>query len=74
MPKGLTFPERLRAARTAAGLTQRQAAKRAQCHMITWSRWECGIKSPGVDRLDKIAKALGVTAESLVQQCCGGTK
>lgn len=38
-------PEEIAGARTAAGLTQAQAAALVWCSEITWRQWE---KSPGV--------------------------
>lgn len=37
-------PEQIRAARTAAGLTQTQAAALIHCQLRTWQDWESGAR------------------------------
>lgn len=62
----------IRAAREAAGLTQRAAAERAGWRQETWQKYEFGTRSHwksiarGLDTLEKIASALGVRPASLL--------
>jgi transcriptional regulator with XRE-family HTH domain len=53
--------------RLAAGLSVTEAANRAGMAQAAWSRIETGRHSPTVATLAKIAEALGVTVEALVQ-------
>ena len=59
-------PDRLRAARLAADLSQRELAEGigvAQSHV---SRYETGVMRPDLDVLPKLARALGVTTDYLL--------
>jgi transcriptional regulator with XRE-family HTH domain len=51
----------LKRLRKAAGLTQEDAAWRAQVHRTQWSLWENGEQVPRVFTLIKIAGACGAT-------------
>lgn len=59
-------PERLAAARRAAGISQREIARLARVNADTVRRWELGETSPQVDLLNRTAAALGVTIADLV--------
>jgi len=54
------FAERLRSLRTAQSLTQSDLANRAAITVSYISTLETGTVAPGIDLLDKLAKALGV--------------
>jgi transcriptional regulator with XRE-family HTH domain len=54
------FGERLREARTTAGLTQQSLAERAGCHETYISRLENGGADVGLELLHRLAAALGV--------------
>jgi transcriptional regulator with XRE-family HTH domain len=60
------FADRLRAARTAAGLTQAELAERAQVTASYIWRLETGGAAPGIDLVDRLALALGTTPASLL--------
>lgn len=58
---------RLRAARRASGLTQKQLAEELGVEAITVSRWERGATSPSLPRLRRIAELTGTTVSDLVR-------
>ena len=58
--------KRLRTARRAAGLTQKQLADRLGVESITVSRWERGVTSPSLPRLRRIAEITQTTVGELV--------
>ena len=57
---------RLRESRKKIGLTPYKAADRIGVPESVLSKWECGMCSPRVWQLAKIAKAYGVTADWLM--------
>lgn len=57
--------EKLKAARKAAGLSQKQLAEKVGVFQVDISRWENG-RSPSIQMLKKLAAALGVSMEDLV--------
>lgn len=59
------FGDRLRALRTAAGLTQEQLAERAALDRKTVIRIEGGIHSPALDKVFVLARALDQPALEL---------
>jgi transcriptional regulator with XRE-family HTH domain len=59
--------DRLRTARRAAGLTQKQLADRLEVESITVSRWERGVTSPSLPRLRRIAEITETTVSDLVR-------
>lgn len=63
--------DRIYRERYARGLTQRELAKAAGLNAMHISHLEAGRKMPSVDTLLKVAKALGVTLDSLAS---GGDK
>lgn len=67
--KGLPLdPARLRAARTAAGLSQRQVAEALGTTRQQLIRYESGAERPEVTRLAALAAAVGVGVGDLVQE------
>lgn len=58
--------EKLKAARKAAGLTQKQLAEKIGCKQKDVSRWEIDGREPSVRTLKKIADALGCLMDDLV--------
>src|SRR5260370_15089218 len=56
---------RVRAARQAARLTQRQVADRLGVHFTVVANWEAGRRIPRVDRLGELARQLGVRPAEL---------
>ncbi len=59
--------ENIRAARLAAGLTQKELAAKVGIPYQTLQRWEYGTFSPNMDNLIKLASALGISVEELVK-------
>ena len=57
---------RLRMLRKARGLTQRQFADAAGLAYGTYTKYEGGTSSPGVEQLKKIALFFGVSIDYLV--------
>ncbi len=53
--------------RKRQGLTQQELAESASLHVQSFSQVERGQRQPTLDTLDRIAKALGVTAAKLLQ-------
>ncbi len=62
------FGEELKKARKASGLTQEELAARAGLHNTYISLLERNRKSPTLDSLFRICKALGISASSLIEQ------
>ena len=58
---------RLRTARRAAGMTQKQLADQLEVESITVSRWEREVTSPSLPRLRRIAELTGTTVSDLVR-------
>lgn len=52
---------RLRDARDAKGMTQRKLAELTGCHDQEISRYERGAIEPRTERIEELAKALGVS-------------
>ena len=57
---------KLRKARLAAGLTLQDFARQVGVAASTVSSWEIGSASPTAKRIPKVAKALNVTPEAVV--------
>lgn len=55
----------LRLLRKARGLQQKELAAAVGAHFATVSRWEAGETAPGLERLDQILEAMGVTPREL---------
>ena len=58
--------EKLKTARLAAGLTQVQLAEKVGVQQRDISRWENGLREPGVLIVKKMAQALGCSMDDLV--------
>jgi transcriptional regulator with XRE-family HTH domain len=58
-------PDKLRAARAAAGLSQRALARRAGVPTTTIAKWEGGFHRPYAGKLAALALALGVPPAAL---------
>ena len=57
----------LRRLRERRRLTQVQLAERAGTHPISIAKFEGGTRVPGIDLLERLAKALGVRVDSLLK-------
>ncbi|MCM2561378.1 helix-turn-helix domain-containing protein [Lutimaribacter sp. EGI FJ00015] len=60
-PEAATFGDRLAAAREAAGMTQKQLAKRLGVKLTTLSGWENDLSEPRANRLSMMAGILNVS-------------
>lgn len=63
---GVTFGERLRAARESRKLTQEQAAEKAGVSVRQWLRYERGETDPKLENVYRFAELLGVDPKVLV--------
>ena len=63
----MPLPDRLRAARRRARLTQQQLADRLGLHPMTVSQWERGLRSPTVATVGRLAAVLRTTPSALVR-------
>jgi transcriptional regulator with XRE-family HTH domain len=61
------FSQRLKELRRQANLSQVELANIVGVHSIHVSRYERGISKPKSDTLKKLAQALGVTADYLIE-------
>jgi len=62
----MAFPQRLATLRKARGLTQRALAELVKLSLIQIHRYEAGSAQPSLDGIRKLARALRVSADSLV--------
>lgn len=60
------FADRLKAARRASGMTQKEVAEKIGVAKSTYSLYESGKRTPLVEGVKLIAKTLGVTADELL--------
>lgn len=60
------FGERLRALRASRGLTQRELAQAAEITVTYVSKLEAGGAAPGIDLLERLARALQVATIDLL--------
>jgi transcriptional regulator with XRE-family HTH domain len=63
----ITFPEALRAYRTAMGWTQEEIARQWNYSFETISAWERGKRNPNTHEVPRLAKLLGMESEALAQ-------
>ena len=61
-----TIGERLRRLRKKSGLTQEKLADAVGVSLLTLFRWEKGERSPRIDEIKALAKALGVSEADLL--------
>ncbi|MFC8181545.1 helix-turn-helix domain-containing protein [Rhodococcus sp. NPDC057297] len=59
-------PGRLRSARTAAGLSGAEVARRCGIGASTYSQWELGAADPSIDALARCTKVLGIEISDVV--------
>lgn len=60
------FAQRLREMRHAAGMTQLELARQGQFNVSYVTRLENGQTAPGIDLVERLAKALGVSVNDLL--------
>ncbi len=66
MPDNETFGQRLARLRKKAGITQEKLAEMLDVSYMTVRRWEWGKNAPRLDEAKKIAAALNVSEEELL--------
>lgn len=64
---GQGFPERLRELRRQKNLSQEELGRLAEVHFTHISRYERGLSRPSSDTLKRLANALGVTGDYLLE-------
>ena len=64
----MPFPERLKALRKKAGLTQTKLGELIGVSLLTVFRWENGERSPRMDNIKKIAEVLHVSDAELLSE------
>lgn len=69
----MTFPEQLRAARTAAGLTQAEMAQRLGVDKTTYCGYETGRRQPDINKLRQLITLLNVSADRLLGTAGSGS-
>ena len=63
-----TFAERLKALRKKQGITQEMLAEILGIHVATVRRWELSQRQPRMDEIKKLAQALNVTDDELLNE------
>lgn len=61
------FPEQLRKARIAAGLTQQQVADAIGITNSTYCGYETGKRQPDVPKIKQLSKILGISGDFLLE-------
>lgn len=62
----MTFPEQLKAARTASGMTQADMASRLGVDKTTYCGYETGRRQPDINKLRQLITLLDVSADQLL--------
>ena len=57
---------KLRDLRIQRGLTQEKVAKQMGVSRVTYTRWECGLVSPSIQEVIKLADFFGVSVDCLL--------
>lgn len=63
---GETFAERLKRLRKKVGVTQEELADRANFALTSIRRWEWGETTPNIEKIKRLASALHVSEEELL--------
>ena len=69
--KGVSNITRLAKVRKAKGMTQRKLSYLSGVHRVSIARYETGRVSPNVRILEKLANALGVPVDDLIDRKAG---
>lgn len=64
----MTIGEKIKQARMQRGVSQRELAKRLYVTPPTLAHWESGVRKPKKETLERIASALGMQAEDIMQE------
>ena len=59
--------QKIKRLRLAAGYTQQDVSEAVGVTVRTIISWEQGVRVPGGDKIAKLAKALGVSADELLK-------
>ena len=70
----MSFGERLLTARKAKGISQEDLAARLEVSRQTIYKWETGITSPDVERLQELSRVLEVSASYLLGEAALAVK
>ena len=63
----MNLEEKLKQARKAAGLTQKDLAERIGVYAKDICRWETGERTPSIESFAKLCKALGASADEILE-------
>lgn len=63
----MNIGENIKRARKVAGLTQKELAERVDVYAKDICRWETGERTPSIGAFAKICKALGASADELLE-------
>ncbi len=63
----MSFPEKLKSIRTAAGITQQHMANELGVDKTTYSGYETGRRQPDIPKLRRLAQVLQVPADQLLE-------
>ena len=66
MPENETFAERLKRVRKKTGLSQEDLAHKLELSTMTIRRWESGERQPRLEEIQKLAKALHISEDELL--------
>ena len=59
--------KQLRSRREKLGLSRAALAKQIAVDGMTVYRWEAGLRSPSLEMIDRLAKALGISPRKLLR-------
>ena len=63
----MNIGEKIRQARTDAGVSQAELAERIGVYQKDICRWETGARTPSLEAFTKICRALNVSADALLE-------
>lgn len=69
--KGADKIVKLAQVRKAKGMTQAQLSAVSGVHRVTIARYECGMCSPNLATIERLADALGVPIDEIVDKKAG---
>lgn len=70
----MNIGEKIRQARTDAGVSQAELAERIGVYQKDVCRWETGARTPSLEAFTKICRALNVSADALLELKCRVTE
>ena len=66
----MNIGEKIRQARTDAGVSQAELAERIGVYQKDICRWETGVRTPSLEMFAKICRALNVSSDALLEIKC----